>query len=131
MLPWWAWLLLVLAGASAAGVTAAFLVLRTTAAGRRFLALSRRGKVRFGRSLLRDPSVPRRAKWLLGGLALYLALPFDLIPDAVPVLGQLDDVLVALVAIALLLVSTPREALERALREGEAYDAGRRRPAPR
>ncbi|GBD24653.1 hypothetical protein HRbin29_02335 [bacterium HR29] len=130
MLPWWAWLLLGLGGASAVGAVAAYVVLRATAAGRRFLALSRRGKVRFGRSLVRDPAVPRRAKWILGGLAIYLAFPLDIIPDAVPILGHLDDLLVALLAIALVLVSTPREALERALREGEAYDAGRRRAAP-
>ncbi len=130
MLPWWAWLLLGLGAASAAGAAAAYLVLRTTEAGRRFLALSRRGKVRFGRALVRDPAVPRRAKWILGGLAVYLAFPLDVIPDAIPVLGQLDDVLVALLAIALVLVSTPRDALERALRDGEAYDAGRRRAAP-
>ena len=48
--------------------------------------------------LLRDPRVPRRRKALLGFLAGYLALPFDLIPDFIPVLGQLDDaVLVVLV----------------------------------
>ena len=49
--------------------------------------------VLFGR-LLRDERVPRRQKLLLGGVAGYLALPFDLVPDFLPVLGQLDDVLV-------------------------------------
>lgn len=51
------------------------------------------------RRLLRDPRVPRRHKLLLGGLVAYLALPIDLVPDFVPVLGQLDDAL--LVALAL------------------------------
>jgi uncharacterized membrane protein YkvA (DUF1232 family) len=47
---------------------------------------------------VRDPRVPRRRKLLLVALAAYLALPFDLIPDFVPVAGQLDDaILVALV----------------------------------
>ena len=48
--------------------------------------------------LLRDPRLPRRHKLLVGALVPYLALPFDLIPDFVPVAGQLDDaVLVAFV----------------------------------
>ncbi len=38
--------------------------------------------------LLRDPRVPRRAKVALALLVPYLALPFDLIPDFIPVAGQ-------------------------------------------
>ena len=48
--------------------------------------------------LLGDDRVPRRAKLALALLPAYLALPFDLVPDFVPVAGQLDDaILVALV----------------------------------
>jgi uncharacterized membrane protein YkvA (DUF1232 family) len=48
--------------------------------------------------LLGDERVPPRAKWPLLLLVPYLASPIDLIPDFIPVLGQLDDaVLVALV----------------------------------
>jgi uncharacterized membrane protein YkvA (DUF1232 family) len=43
--------------------------------------------------------VPRRAKVALGLLVPYLALPLDLVPDFIPVLGQLDDAL--LVAVVL------------------------------
>ena len=49
--------------------------------------------------LLRDPRVPRRHKLLLGALVGYLALPFDLVPDFIPVAGYLDDAL--LVALTL------------------------------
>ena len=49
--------------------------------------------------LLRDPRVPRRHKLLLGALVGYLALPFDIVPDFIPVAGYLDDVL--LVAVTL------------------------------
>lgn len=44
--------------------------------------------------LTADSRVPRKRKLLLVGLVGYLALPFDLIPDVIPVAGQLDDVLV-------------------------------------
>ncbi len=48
--------------------------------------------------LLRDERIPRRRKALVGALIPYLALPFDLIPDFIPIAGQLDDaVLVAFV----------------------------------
>lgn len=42
----------------------------------------------------RDPRVPRRHKLLLLALAAYLALPVDLVPDFIPVAGQLDDALI-------------------------------------
>ena len=50
------------------------------------------------RRLLSDARVPRRPKLLLGALVAYLALPIDLVPDLLPVVGQLDDaIIVALV----------------------------------
>jgi uncharacterized membrane protein YkvA (DUF1232 family) len=58
--------------------------------------------VLFGR-LLKDPGVPRSRKLLLLALIGYLAMPVDLIPDFIPVAGQLDDaILVALVLRAVL-----------------------------
>ena len=60
------------------------------------------------RRLLGDPGVPRRHKLLLGALAGYLALPFDLVPDFIPVAGQLDDaIVVALVLRAVLRAGGP------------------------
>jgi uncharacterized membrane protein YkvA (DUF1232 family) len=48
--------------------------------------------------LLGDPRVPRGRKVALALLAGYLAMPIDLVPDFIPVAGQLDDaILVALV----------------------------------
>lgn len=59
--------------------------------------------------LLTDRRVSKRWK-LISGLALvYLALPFDLVPDFIPLLGQLDDaILVALVLRGLLRSAGPR-----------------------
>jgi len=48
--------------------------------------------------LLQDERVSRPRKLLLAGLVAYLAMPLDLVPDFIPVAGQLDDaILVALV----------------------------------
>ena len=49
--------------------------------------------------LLRDSRLSRRRKLLLGALVGYLALPFDLVPDFIPLLGQLDDAVVVALAL--------------------------------
>ena len=46
------------------------------------------------RRLLADDRVPRRSKLLLGALIGYLALPFDVVPDFIPVAGHLDDAII-------------------------------------
>jgi uncharacterized membrane protein YkvA (DUF1232 family) len=95
----WSWLLLGLGVIIA--VWAAFVVW-LVAAGRRSdaraLATFIPDCIVLVTRLARDPRVPRRRKFLLLGLAGYLALPFDLVPDFIPVAGQLDDaIIVALV----------------------------------
>ena len=55
------------------------------------------------RRLLGDARVPRRRKVGVGLAAAYLAFPFDLIPDFLPVIGQLDDALVVIVVLRYLL----------------------------
>ena len=52
--------------------------------------------------LTRDPRVPRCHKLLLFGLVGYLALPFDLVPDFIPVAGQLDDAIIVALVLRLL-----------------------------
>lgn len=41
--------------------------------------------------LLTDPRVPRTEKALVAGAIIYALIPFDLIPDMIPFVGQLDD----------------------------------------
>src|SRR2546421_12474452 len=96
---WWQWLLMTAAGALAVW---AGCVLALVLAGRRQSARALAGFIPdcivLVRRLLHDPRVPRRYKLLLGLLVGYLALPIDLVPDFIPVAGQLDDaILVALV----------------------------------
>jgi uncharacterized membrane protein YkvA (DUF1232 family) len=58
------------------------------------------------RRLLGDPRVPRRHKLLLGVVVGYLVLPFDLVPDFIPVAGQIDDALVVVLALRAVLRSS-------------------------
>ena len=51
------------------------------------------------RRLLGDPRVPRGRKVLLAASIAYLAMPFDLVPDFIPVAGQLDDAIVVVLAL--------------------------------
>src|SRR5207247_1879969 len=50
--------------------------------------------------LLGDPRVPQRAKVMLVALVGYLAMPFDLVPDFIPVAGQLDDAILVAAVLA-------------------------------
>ena len=49
--------------------------------------------------LLADPRLSRSAKIALAAAAVYLASPIDLVPDFIPFLGYLDDVLLAAVLV--------------------------------
>lgn len=49
--------------------------------------------------LMGDSRVPSKSKVVLGGTLLYLVSPIDVIPDFVPGLGQLDDVILAVLAL--------------------------------
>ena len=96
---WWQWLLISL-GAILAVYAAflAWLVIRGRHEDARALATFIPDCIVLVTRLARDPRVPWRRKVLLFGLVGYLALPFDLVPDFIPVAGQLDDaIIVALV----------------------------------
>ena len=62
--------------------------------------------------LLADRRVPRRAKLALALLIAYLAMPFDLVPDFIPVAGQLDDAILVAATIAYIARVAGRETVE-------------------
>jgi uncharacterized membrane protein YkvA (DUF1232 family) len=62
--------------------------------------------------LLGDERVSRRAKALLLLLIPYLAMPFDLIPDFIPVIGQLDDAFFAALVLRYLVRAAGRGVVE-------------------
>ena len=69
--------------------------------------------LRLFRRLLRDPSVPFGAKARLWFLLGYMAMPIDLVPDFIPVLGYADDAIIA----AIVLRSVIRRAGEQKVRD--------------
>jgi uncharacterized membrane protein YkvA (DUF1232 family) len=103
--------LLVAAGACLALYAAAVLAL--VLAGRRTeaVALARfiPDCVVLLKRLVSDPRVGRRRKIALVLVGGYLAMPFDLVPDFIPVAGQVDDAVLVAIAIRGLLRSTGPE----------------------
>jgi len=63
---------------------------------------------------LRDPRVPWYARLLAAGVVAYALSPIDLIPDFIPVLGYLDDLVVVPLGIALALRLIPPEVMAEA-----------------
>lgn len=70
--------------------------------------------------LFTHPETPRAAKLVAIAVLAYAVSPIDLIPDFVPVLGMLDDVVLIPLGIALAVKLTPRPLWEARLREAEA-----------
>ena len=61
---------------------------------------------------LRDPRTPRLARWLAALVVAYALSPIDLIPDFIPVLGYLDDLILVPLGIALVLRMVPAQVIE-------------------
>ena len=111
---WWQWLLVSLAvvvGGYAAFV--AWLVILGRRGEARALATFIPDCIVLVTRLAREPRVSRPRKLLLVALVGYLALPFDLVPDFIPVAGQLDDAII----VALILRSFVRSSGEPLIRE--------------
>jgi Protein of unknown function (DUF1232) len=98
---WWHWLFLAVAIPLLGGSVALWVAYRRTARERvglgTFLREQGEDLVRLPgrlRRLAADPRTPRRARWWLIGLAIYVASPIDPLPDFIPVLGHLDEAVV-------------------------------------
>lgn len=62
--------------------------------------------------LARDPRVPLQHKLVLGGVAAYLALPIDIIPDSIPVIGELDDLAVLIIGLDWFIRNAPADVVD-------------------
>ena len=58
------------------------------------IARSLKRELAFYRAVAAHPGTPKSAKWLLGAAIGYVLLPFDLIPDFLPIIGHLDDAII-------------------------------------
>jgi len=65
----------------------------------------------------RDPRVPWYAKALASAVVVYAVSPIDLIPDFIPVIGLLDDMIIVPLGLALALKMIPHEVMEEHRRE--------------
>jgi uncharacterized membrane protein YkvA (DUF1232 family) len=71
-----------------------------------------RREVKVYQLLLKDSRVPRPSKWLLGLAIGYLLSPIDLIPDFIPVLGQIDDLIIVPFLLTLALRFIPNQVID-------------------
>lgn len=93
----------VLAGAAAVAVGYLALVGALIAAGRREDARAAARLIPdclvLFRRLLGDPRISGWRKAMVAALVAYLVMPFDLVPDFIPVAGQLDDAVAVLLTL--------------------------------
>jgi len=83
--------------------------------------------------LVKDPRVPWTVKAALAGLAAYLAVPIDIIPDWIPGAGYLDDALLVAFVVSYVLAKVPPEVVREHWGEDvqvlERLKVGRRKKA--
>jgi uncharacterized membrane protein YkvA (DUF1232 family) len=65
--------------------------------------------VRMVWGIIRDPRTPLPLKALLGAGLAYVVVPIDLVPDAIPILGQADDLTVLLLVLDMFIANAPGE----------------------
>ena len=114
---WWELALLVFAITALLAVVAVLffwnrLSARTRRLGARVQALSWRNRLRLAAALTTDERIPASVRLIPPLLVLYLAMPLDVVPDFIPLLGQLDDLAVLGVGMGLLMKFAPVQVIE-------------------
>lgn len=84
---------------------------------------ARRMKVQISALYLasQDPAVPKVAKWLGVAVVAYALSPIDLIPDFIPVIGYLDDLIILPLGIYLAIKLIPEEVWSDCLAKAELH----------
>jgi uncharacterized membrane protein YkvA (DUF1232 family) len=65
------------------------------------------------RLVLKQPDTPIIAKVFLGLAVAYLLMPFDLIPDFLPIIGQLDELVMIPILLYIALLFIPKDLIQR------------------
>ena len=80
----------------------------------RLKSIARRAKheIKVYTLVFRDKRTPKLARLLLALALVYMLSPIDLIPDFIPVLGHLDDIIIVPALIILATKMVPREVME-------------------
>jgi uncharacterized membrane protein YkvA (DUF1232 family) len=76
------------------------------------IAAKLKSEFEFYKRLQNHPETPKTAKFFLWLAIGYLLLPFDLIPDFIPVLGQLDEVVIIPFLLFCALKCTPQHVID-------------------
>ena len=128
MVGWWVLALLATVGILlfSAFTLVALRVITKREPYKNFMQLRMRRKLTFIKLLLRDRRVPLYVKTIPLFLGLYLISPIDIIPDFIPVVGFLDDVLITLLAFFLIFKLTSENVVRDLLAEANAADADTR-----
>ena len=72
-----------------------------------------RRRIRFFRAIISDGQTPAVARWCLVAALAYLLSPIDIIPDFIPVLGLIDDLLLVWMLVKIALRLIPKNVFER------------------
>ncbi len=114
------WLVIGLVGLTVSWVVMIILARRLPPGLAKDLATVLPACVTTARRLRKDPRVPKRVKLAVGFAGLWVLSPIDLIPEFLPVIGPLDDIVVVALALRYAARHIPPEALI------EAWPAERR-----
>jgi uncharacterized membrane protein YkvA (DUF1232 family) len=80
-----------------------------------------RNEIEVYKLLIKDKRTPKAAKILLGLAMGYFFLPFDLIPDFIPVIGHLDDAIIIPALVFLALKMIPKELVDECRKKAMIY----------
>ena len=89
-----------------------------------FMMLARSGIGRLIFRLMLDRRVPVWSKLIIPGGLVYVLSPIDFLPDIIPILGWLDDIIAIVITLTLFLLSIPSDILREHLGRGKAQSPG-------
>ncbi len=78
-------------------------------------------RLRVYRLIFKDKRTPLASKLLLGAAIGYTLMPFDIIPDFIPVVGHIDDLIIVPLLLALAMRLVPEDVKKDCQRMAQEY----------